>query len=64
LYSIVISIAREGGMQGQQSSQSSFFVMIYEELIPGDHLLRRLSAAVDLFRLPPNLSGDGAGRSG
>ena len=42
-----MSVHREGDMQGQQSSQSSFFAMIYEELIPSDHLLRRLSAAVD-----------------
>jgi len=35
-------------MQDQYSRQSSFFVMIYEELIPTDHLLRKLSAAVDL----------------
>ncbi|NLJ34768.1 MAG: hypothetical protein GX358_00830 [candidate division WS1 bacterium] len=41
MYSIAISIAREGGVQGQQSSQSSFFAMIYEELIPSDHLLRQ-----------------------
>ena len=34
-------------MQGEHSSQSSFFGMIYEELIPADHLLRELSAAVD-----------------
>ena len=61
MYSIAISIAREGGMQGQQSS---FFAMIYEELIPSDHLLRRLEAEVDLFRSPPNLSGAGASRSG
>jgi hypothetical protein len=34
-------------MQGRQSGQASFHAMIYEELIPADHLLRRLSAAVD-----------------
>jgi len=33
-------------MQGQHSAQSSFFGMIYEELIPADHLLRKLSATV------------------
>jgi IS5 family transposase len=44
-------------MQGQQSSQSSFFAMIYEELIPSDHLLRRLSAAVD-FSFVPDLVSD------
>ncbi len=26
-------------MQGERSNQSSFFGMIYEELIPADHLL-------------------------
>ena len=35
-------------MQGEHSNQSSFFGMIYEELIPADHLLYKLSAAVDL----------------
>lgn len=30
-------------MQGQQSSQASFFAMIYEELIPADHLLAQAS---------------------
>jgi len=34
-------------MQGEHSSQNSFFRMIYEDLIPADHLLRKLSAAVD-----------------
>ncbi len=34
-------------MQGEHSSQNSFFGMIYEDLIPADHLLRKLSAAVD-----------------
>ncbi len=34
-------------MQGEHSKQSSFFGMIYEDLIPADHLLRKLSAAVD-----------------
>jgi len=33
-------------MQGQHSNQSSFFGMIYEELVPPDHLLHKLSAAV------------------
>ena len=33
-------------MQGEHSSQSSFFGMIYEGLIPPDHLLRKLAAAV------------------
>jgi len=32
-------------MQGQHSTQSSFFGMIYEDLIPADHLLRKLSTA-------------------
>ncbi len=35
-------------MQGEHSKQSSFFDMIYEELIPADHLLCKLAAAVDL----------------
>jgi len=35
-------------MQGQHSKQSSFFGMIYDELIPADHLLCKLAAAVDL----------------
>ncbi len=33
-------------MQEQHSNQSSFFSMIYEELIPADYLLRQLAAAV------------------
>ena len=35
-------------MQGQHSNQSSFFGMIYEDLIPADHLLCKLAAAVNL----------------
>ncbi len=34
-------------MQGEDSSQSSFFGMIYDELVPSDHLLRRSAATVD-----------------
>ena len=34
-------------MQGEHSAQASFFGMIYDELIPADHLLRHLAAAVD-----------------
>ena len=34
-------------MQGEHSNQSSFFGMSYEDLIPADHLLHRLSASVD-----------------
>jgi len=34
-------------MQDEHSSQNSFFGMIYEDLIPADHLLRRLAVAVD-----------------
>jgi len=34
-------------MQGEHSSQNSFFGMIYEDLVPADHLLRKLAAAVD-----------------
>ena len=34
-------------MQGQQSTQSNFFPMIYKKLIPSDHLLRKLATAVD-----------------
>lgn len=33
--------------QGQHSAQSSFCGMIYDELIPSDHLLCGLAAAVD-----------------
>ena len=36
-----------GTMQGQHSTQSSFFGMIYDELIPADHLLRQIAATVD-----------------
>ena len=35
-------------MQGEHSNQNSFFGMIYEDLVPKDHLLRQLAAAVDL----------------
>ena len=35
-------------MQGEHGSPSSFFGMIYEDLIPADHLLRKLAVAVDL----------------
>jgi len=34
--------------QGEHSKQSSFFSMIYEELIPADQVLCKLAAAVDL----------------
>jgi len=34
-------------MQGQHSPQSSFFALIYDRLVPADHLLRRIAAAVD-----------------
>jgi len=40
-------------MQGEQSRQVSFFGMIYEELIGADHLLRRLSEAVDFSFVGP-----------
>ncbi len=40
-------------MQGERSSQVSFFGMIYEELIPADHLLRRLSEAVQFSFVGP-----------
>ena len=43
-------------MQGQQSSQVSFFGMIYEDLIPRDHLLRQLSEAVDFSFVGPLVS--------
>ena len=43
-------------MQGQHSKQSSFFGMIYEELSPADHLLRKLSAAVDLSLVSETVS--------
>ena len=35
-------------MQGEHSKQSSFFGMIYEDLIPQDHLPCQVAAAVDL----------------
>ena len=35
-------------MQGPHSSPSSFFGLLYERLVPPDHLLRRIAAAVDL----------------
>ena len=35
-------------MQEEHSPQASFLGMIYDELIPADHLLRKLAAAVDL----------------
>ena len=34
-------------MQGEHSKLNSFFGMIYEDLIPPDHLLHKLAAAVD-----------------
>ena len=34
-------------MQCQHSSQSSLFALIYERLVPADHLLRKLAATVD-----------------
>ena len=34
-------------MQGEHSAQASFFGMIYDDLIPPDHLLRKLAVAVD-----------------
>jgi len=34
-------------MQGEHGNQSSFIGMFYEELIPADHLLCKLEAAVD-----------------
>ena len=34
-------------MQGQHSAQSSFFGMIYNELVPPEHLLCRIAASVD-----------------
>ena len=51
---MAISVDREGSMEGRQSGQSSFFAMIYDELIPTAHLRRRLSAAV-AFCLGPDL---------
>ena len=43
-------------MQGEQSSQVSFFGMIYDDLIGADHLLRRLSEAVDFSFVGPLVS--------
>ena len=34
-------------MQGEHTRHNSFFGLIYEDLIPADHLLCKLSAAVD-----------------
>ncbi|MFH1421268.1 MAG: hypothetical protein ABIH42_00910, partial [Planctomycetota bacterium] len=44
-------------MQGQKSSQMSFYGIIYNELIPKDHLLRRITNAVD-FRFVAPLVAD------
>jgi len=44
-------------MQGQHSTQSSFFGMIYDELVPPEHLLRRIAATVD-FAFVSELVGD------
>jgi len=44
-------------MQGQHSPQSSFFGMIYDELVPPSHLLRRIAATVD-FDFVSELVGD------
>jgi IS5 family transposase len=44
-------------MQGQQSSQISFFGTIYDALIPKDHLLQRIHQAVD-FRFVAPLVAD------
>jgi len=44
-------------MQGQHSPQSSFFGMLYEELVPRDHLLHKLAAAVE-FGFVSNLVSD------
>lgn len=33
-------------MQGEHSHQSSFCGMVYEDFLPADHLLHKLSAAV------------------
>jgi len=34
-------------MQGEHSSQNSFLGMIYDRLVPADHLLRKLTATVE-----------------
>lgn len=34
-------------MHGEHSNQNNFFGMIYEDLIPADHLLRKLASAMD-----------------
>jgi len=39
-------------MQGQHSSQSSFFGMIYDELVPPEHLLCGIAATVDFDFVP------------
>jgi IS5 family transposase len=44
-------------MQGQHSSQGSFFGMIYDELVGPNHLLRRIAASVD-FGFVSELVGD------
>ncbi|MGQ9730366.1 MAG: hypothetical protein ACUVX8_03760 [Candidatus Zipacnadales bacterium] len=43
-------------MKGRPSSQVSLHTMIYEELLPSNRLLRRLSAAVDFSFLPELVS--------
>ena len=44
-------------MPGEPSKQSSLLGMIYEELIPADHLLCKLAAVVD-FSFVSELVGD------
>jgi len=44
-------------MQDQHRSQSNFFGMICEELIPADHLLWKLSAAVDFSFVSETVGG-------
>ena len=44
-------------MQGEHSNQSSFFGIIYEDVIPADHLLRKLAGVVD-FSLVSELVRD------
>ncbi len=44
-------------MQGQHSRQSSFLWIVYDELVPPKHLLRRTAATVD-FAFVSELVGD------
>ncbi len=52
----ITKLGKKNSVQGQQSVQLNFFATIYEELIASDHLLRRLSEAVDFSSVEPLVS--------